>query len=139
MIVSLALILLAQLAGEALARGAGVPVPGPVIGMGLMFAVLLARDMGTNPLSRLLPKPLTDGTLEETAKGLLANLSLLFVPAGVGVVGRLDLLRAQGFKLALILLVSTAASLLATVLVFRAVARLVERRRPGGDPIDREP
>jgi holin-like protein len=132
MIVSLALILLAQLAGEALARGAGVPVPGPVIGMGLMFAFLLARDAG--PLPRLLPKPLTDGTLEGTARVLLANLSLLFVPAGVGVVGRLDLLRAQGFKLGLVLFVSTAASLLATVLVFRAVAALVERRRSPEPP-----
>lgn len=132
MIASLALILLAQLVGEALARGAGVPVPGPVIGMGLMFAFLLLRDGAPGALSRILPAPLTDGTLEETARGLLLNLSLLFVPAGVGVVGRLDLLRAQGVKLGIVLLVSTAASLLATVLVFRGVAALVERRGSDG-------
>ncbi|MEE7449581.1 hypothetical protein MRF4_18205 [Methylobacterium radiotolerans] len=134
MIASLALILLAQLLGEALARGAGVPIPGPVIGMGLMFAFLLLRDTPRLGLPRVLPKPLTDGTLETTARGLLMNLSLLFVPAGVGVVGRLDLLRAQGAKLALVLVVSTALSLLVTVLVFRAVAALVERRRPDGEP-----
>lgn len=134
MIASLALILLAQLLGEALARGAGVPIPGPVIGMGLMFAFLLLRDNARLGLPRVLPKPLTDGTLETTARGLLMNLSLLFVPAGVGVVGRLDLLRAQGAKLALVLVVSTALSLLVTVLVFRAVAALVER-----SGTDREP
>ncbi|MGU3453439.1 CidA/LrgA family protein [Methylobacterium sp. 391_Methyba4] len=134
MIASLALILLAHLLGEVLARGAGVPVPGPVIGMGLMFAFLLLRDSAGLGLSRFLPKPLTDGTLETTARGLLMNLSLLFVPAGVGVVGRLDLLRAQGAKLALVLIVSTALSLLVTVLVFRAVAARVERRRPDGEP-----
>ena len=134
MIASLALILLAQLLGEALARGAGVPIPGPVIGMGLMFGFLLLRDSGPGALARVLPKPLTDGTLEDTARGLLMNLSLLFVPAGVGVVGRLDLLRTQGVKLAIVLLVSTAASLLATVLVFRAVAVLVERRGSDGEP-----
>ncbi|MCX4195626.1 CidA/LrgA family protein [Methylobacterium organophilum] len=133
MIASLALILLAQLLGEALARGAGVPIPGPVIGMGLMFAFLLLRDNARLGLPRVLPKPLTDGTLETTARGLLMNLSLLFVPAGVGVVGRLDLLRAQGAKLALVLLVSTALSLLVTVLVFRAVAALVERRGTDGE------
>ncbi|MGU3419323.1 CidA/LrgA family protein [Methylobacterium sp. D54C] len=133
MIASLALILLAQLLGEALARGAGVPIPGPVIGMGLMFAFLLLRDNARLGLPRVLPKPLTDGTLETTARGLLMNLSLLFVPAGVGVVGRLDLLRAQGAKLALVLVVSTALSLLVTVLVFRAVAALVERRGTDGD------
>ena len=133
MIASLALILLAQLLGEALARGAGVPIPGPVIGLGLMFAFLLLRDNARLGLPRVLPKPLTDGTLETTARGLLMNLSLLFVPAGVGVVGRLDLLRAQGAKLALVLVVSTALSLLVTVLVFRAVAALVERRGTDGE------
>lgn len=133
MIASLALILLAQLVGEVLARGVGVPVPGPVIGMGLMFVFLLLRDSGPRALSRVLPTPLTDGTLEETARGLLLNLSLLFVPAGVGVVGRLDLLRTQGVKLGIVLLVSTVASLLASVLVFRAVAALVEGRGPDGE------
>ncbi|MGU3337234.1 CidA/LrgA family protein [Methylobacterium mesophilicum] len=132
MIASLALILLAQLVGEVLARGAGVPVPGPVIGMGLMFAFLLLRDSRLG-LPRILPQPLTDGTLESTARGLLMNLSLMFVPAGVGMVGRLDLLRAQGLKLAIVLVVSTALSLLVTVLVFRAVASRVERRRPDGE------
>lgn len=134
MIASLALILLAQLLGEVLARGASVPIPGPVIGMGLMFAFLLVRDNSRLGLPRYLPKPLTDGTLESTARGLLMNLSLMFVPAGVGVVGRLDLLRAQGLKLAIVLIVSTALSLLVTVLVFRAVAALVERRRSDREP-----
>lgn len=134
MIASLALILLAQLLGEVLARGASVPIPGPVIGMGLMFAFLLVRDNSRLGLPRYLPKPITDGTLESTARGLLMNLSLMFVPAGVGVVGRLDLLRAQGLKLAIVLIVSTALSLLVTVLVFRAVAALVERRRSDREP-----
>lgn len=133
MIASLALILLAQLAGEAAARGLGLPIPGPVIGMGLMFVFLFLRDAEGSPLRRLLPAPLVDGTLEANAKGLLANLSLMFVPAGVGVVGRLDLLKTQGAKLAVILLVSTAVSLLTTVLVFRAVSVLVERRGGGED------
>jgi putative effector of murein hydrolase LrgA (UPF0299 family) len=109
-----------------------VPIPGPVIGMGLMFGFLLLRDSRIG-LPRILPKPLVDGTLETTARGLLMNLSLMFVPAGVGVVGRLDLLRAQGLKLAIVLVVSTALSLLVTVLVFRAVASRVERRRPDGE------
>jgi holin-like protein len=134
MIASLALILLAQLLGEVLARGASVPIPGPVIGMGLMFAFLLVRDNSRLGLPRYLPKPITDGTLESTARGLLMNLSLMFVPAGVGVVGRLDLLRAQGLKLAIVLIVSTALSLLVTVLVFRAVAALVERRGSDREP-----
>ncbi len=129
MIASLTLILLAQLAGEALARGAGLPVPGPVIGMALLLGFLVLRDRGPRPLLRLMPQPLRDGTLESTGRGLLANLSLMFVPAGAGIVGRLDVVQAQGLKLALVIVASTGAALAMTVLVFVGVQRLLDRGR----------
>lgn len=131
MLASLTLILLAQLIGEAGARGAGLPVPGPVIGMALLLGFLVLRDSGPPVLLRLMPRPLTDGTLEATGKGLLANLSLMFVPAGAGIVGRLDVVQAQGLKLGLVILVSTAAALTVTVLVFLGVQRLIGEREPG--------
>ncbi|TXM70964.1 CidA/LrgA family protein [Methylobacterium sp. WL120] len=127
MIASLTLILLAQLLGEGLARSAGLPVPGPVLGMALMLGFLVLRDRRSLRLARILPKPLTDGTLETTARGLLSNLSLMFVPAGAGIVGRLDVVQAQGLRLAVVVVVSTAAALVATVLVFLWVARLTAR------------
>ncbi|ACL55697.1 CidA/LrgA family protein [Methylobacterium nodulans] len=123
MILSLTLLLLCQLLGEIIARGGDLPVPGPVIGMALLLCVMALRDRHPGGL----PKPLVDGTLEGTGKGLLANLSLLFVPAGVGVVGRLDVLAAQGPALAATLVVSTAAALVATALTFAWVARRVGR------------
>ncbi|MFD0937013.1 CidA/LrgA family protein, partial [Methylobacterium trifolii] len=123
----------AQLLGEAGARAAGLPVPGPVIGMALMLGFLFLRDSGPRLLPRLLPKPLTDGTLEATGAGLLANLSLMFVPAGAGIVGRLDVVQAQGVRLAVVLVVSTAAALTATVLVFLAVSCVLERRTRDGE------
>ncbi|TXM94475.1 CidA/LrgA family protein [Methylobacterium sp. WL30] len=131
MIASLTLILLAQLLGEVLARSAGLPLPGPVLGMALMLGFLVLRDRRALHLARVLPKPLTDGTLENTARGLLANLSLMFVPAGAGIVGRLDVVQAQGLRLAIVVVVSTVAALVATVLVFLWVARLTARI--GGD------
>lgn len=127
MIVSLAALLVAQLAGEALARGFALPVPGPVIGMALMLVFLGLRDRRPG----LLPSALTDGTLEATGKGLLANLSLLFVPAGVGVFGRLDVFRAHGLALGLILVVSTLCALVATAATFLLVSRLVARAGRG--------
>ena len=133
MILCLTLILLAQLIGEALVRATGLALPGPLIGMALLLLFLVLRDRAPRLAPRVLAPALVDGRLEGTGKGLLANLSLMFVPAGVGVVGRLDLLRAQGLKLAIVLVVSTALSLLVTVLVFRAVASRVERRRPDGE------
>ncbi|TNC15327.1 CidA/LrgA family protein [Methylobacterium terricola] len=123
MILSLTLLLLCQLAGEIVARGFALPVPGPVVGMALLLAVLALRDRRPGGW----PAPLTDGTLERTGKGLLAHLSLLFVPAGAGVIGRLDVLAAHGVALAAALVVSTALALVATVYTFLSVAKWVGR------------
>lgn len=121
MILSLTLILLCQLIGEALAVGTGWPIPGPVIGMALLLGLLLARDKSAAPL----PSELKDGTLEGVAKALLAQLSILFVPAGVGVLQRLDVITAHGIGLAVALVVSTVLALVATAGSFLLVSRLV--------------
>jgi len=129
-IVSLTLVLVAQLLGEMVAHGSGLPVPGPVLGAALMFGFLLIRDRHHRAAERLLPGPLVHGELEGTAKGLLAHLALMFVPAGVGIVGRLDVLAANGLALAVVLLVSVMLTLSATALTFVAVSRLVRPHRP---------
>ena len=111
MIGSLTALLAFQLAGEVLARALSLPLPGPVIGMALMFLMLVAVP---SLAERIAP----------VARGLLAHLSLLFVPAGVGVVGHLDLLAADGVALAAAILGSTVAAIVTGVAVFRLVARL---------------
>jgi holin-like protein len=123
MIASLSLILLCQLVGEIIVRGIGVPVPGPVIGAVLLLLLLLARDR----FAILARGPLQEGGVENTSRGLLANLSLLFVPAGVGVVQKLDLLAEHGIAIMLILAVSVVVTLLATVVTFRVASRLLTR------------
>jgi holin-like protein len=123
MIASLSLILLCQLVGEIIVRGIGVPVPGPVIGAVLLLLLLLARDR----FAILERGPLQEGGVENTSRGLLANLSLLFVPAGVGVVQKLDLLAEHGIAIMLILAVSVVVTLLATVVTFRIASRLLTR------------
>lgn len=70
-------LLLCQLAGEMLTRGLGLPVPGPVIGMILLFVALMLRHGGDGEM------PPAMGAV---ADALLSNLGLLFIPAGVGVV-----------------------------------------------------
>jgi holin-like protein len=87
MIASLSLILLCQLAGEVFVRGLALPMPGPVIGLMLLLVLLVARDR----FAVLARGPLQGDGVESASRGLLANLSLLFVPAGVGVVQKLDL------------------------------------------------
>src|SRR3954454_21423713 len=75
MLAAFTLILVCQIAGEALVRGAGLPLPGPVIGMLLLFLLMRLR----------LPLP---PELNDAADVLLKYLALLFVPAGVGAVQR---------------------------------------------------
>jgi holin-like protein len=119
MLLSLGLILLCQLIGEAIARGTGVPVPGPVIGLALCVLLLLARDA----LLRWMPADLRDGTFEATGRGILSHLSLLFIPAGVGVVQRLDVLGSNAAAITVSVVVSTILGLMVTAWVFSIVAR----------------
>jgi len=72
--------------------------------------------------------PLRNGGVETASKGLLAHLSLLFVPAGVGVVQKLDLLASHGVAIILVLAFSVVVTLLATVLTFRLVSRLLRQQ-----------
>ena len=102
MVRSFFLLLLFQLIGECLYRALHLPVPGPVIGMALLAAWLLWK-----------PKAL-DTAMESTAWGLLRIMGLLFVPAGVGIIANLALLRAQWLPIVVGLVGSTFLSLLAT-------------------------
>jgi holin-like protein len=82
-----------------------------------VLVIVLSRYQRWRPLDE---EALAESDLGKAARGLLAALPLLFVPAGVGVVQYLGLLRDQG----LALVVSTVATLLATVGVFLLIKRL---------------
>lgn len=111
MLPALTLFFVCQLAGEILVRATGLTFPGPVLGMGLMLVVLILRGR---------TGPAVDGV----ADTLLKNLSLLFVPAAVGVVQQIGLISAHWLAIGLALVLSTLLTLVVTVLTFRAVARL---------------
>lgn len=125
MIAALGLLLLCQLAGEVVVHGLGWPMPGPVVGLLLLLVLLLARDR----IGALAWGPLQPGGLEPVAKGLLSHLSLLFVPAGVGVVQQLDLIAAHGVAIVAVLAASVVITLLVTVGTFLLLSRLIARRR----------
>jgi putative effector of murein hydrolase LrgA (UPF0299 family) len=123
MIASLSLILLCQLVGEVGVRALGVPVPGPVVGLVLLLLLLLARDR----FPALARGPLGDDGVESASRAMLANLSLLFIPAGVGLVQKLELLAEHGIAILVILAVSVIVTLLATVATFVAASSLLPR------------
>jgi putative effector of murein hydrolase LrgA (UPF0299 family) len=80
---SVFILLMLQLTGEVLHRLVRLPVPGPVRGMIILAAYLLRRPEAMESELRRVTAP------------LLNNMGLLFVPAGVGVVEVVDVLRRQ--------------------------------------------
>ncbi|MCX7663231.1 MAG: CidA/LrgA family protein [Tepidimonas fonticaldi] len=108
MLPALTALLTLQLAGEVLVRMLGLPIPGPVLGMALLLALLMAR-------------PAWRDALQPTTQGLLQHLSLLFVPAGVGVVQHLQRLGDEAVAIAVALAASTWIGLAVTAWTVRAL------------------
>ena len=99
-----AVLLYCQLAGTLIVTALNLTIPGPVCGMALLFLGLLVKGKVPDALGR-------------AADGLLGNLSLLFVPAGVGVMLHADLLRADWLPVSAALVVSTLLTVAVTALV----------------------
>lgn len=110
MLSSITILLVCQLAGEVIARLLKLPVPGPVVGMLLLFVGLVIR--------RGIPE-----NLEKTGTTLLSHLSLLFIPAGVGVTVHLKLIAAEWLPIGVTIVVSTAVTIAVTGVVMQALAK----------------
>ena len=116
MLPSLTLLIVCQFAGELVTRTAGLPLPGPVVGLVLLLALLIARG---GP----------DEGMKTTASGLLRHLLLLFVPAGAGIVTQLHVLGQNLLPAIVAILVSTALGLGVTGWVMQLLSR---RKADGG-------
>lgn len=115
MLSSITVLLLCQLAGEVIARLTRLPIPGPVIGMLLLFVGLVIR------------RGVPEG-LEKVGTNLLSHLSLLFIPAGVGVMVHLKLIAGEWLPITVALVVSTALTIAVTGLVMQGLAAWGKRR-----------
>ena len=113
MIQGFLIILGCQLIGELIVVLLGLPLPGPVLGLVFMLIGLLL--IGRIPDS-----------VRNVSSGLLSNLSLLFVPAGVGLVLHFDLLAEEWWIILLALIFSTLLAALVTALMFRWLMRAVK-------------
>jgi holin-like protein len=103
-------LLVFQTLGEGLAYAFALPVPGPVIGMVLLFCFLmLKRDAAP----RLAPNALE----------FLKHLSLLFIPAGVGIMVHAQRVAAEWLPIGAALIVSTTLSLVVTALVLKRLQK----------------
>lgn len=117
MIAAVALLLLCQLCGEIINRTTGLPLPGAIVGLFLLLVWLCLR-------------PRERPALTAVSGWLLAHLSIMFVPAAVGLIQQGAILKRYGAVMGLAAAVSTILTLLVTVGVFRWVARRTESDRP---------
>ena len=121
LIMGMSVLLACQFAGELVARGLTLPIPGPVIGMVILLVALMT--LGKVPSS-----------LRMTGEGLLRYLTLLFVPAGVGLMVHFELIGADLWPIVVTLVASTAVTLGVTAWVLARLQASHARRsgRPGG-------
>ena len=103
-------LLVCQLTGEVLVAVTGIPLPGPVLGMLLLFIGLLLRGAIPEDLNKM-------------SDGLLSHLSLLFVPAGVGVIAHAQLIGTELLPIAISLFLSTFITIVVTAWVMQKLAR----------------
>jgi holin-like protein len=114
MLNSLSTLLICQMTGELVARSAHISIPGPLIGMLLLFAWLLLRG-GPSP------------ELDRFSGDLLSWLALLFVPAATGLVVGLNQLAADWWRIALAIVGSTVAGLATTAWVMNSLDNVFSR------------
>ena len=120
MLQTFAILLVFQTVGEVISYALRLPVPGPVIGMLLLFGWLVFDN-------RLLP------VIQGSANDLLKHLSLLFVPAGVGIMVHDHRIGSEWMPIVISLVISTWVAIAVTALVTRALMR---KPPAAGQPVD---
>ncbi|HZZ09289.1 MAG TPA: CidA/LrgA family protein [Paraburkholderia sp.] len=121
MLRALATLLTFQCLGEGVSYFFHLPVPGPVIGMLLLFGFIMLR-------------PRVADAIEPTALELLRHLSLLFIPAGVGIMVSASKIRGDAVAVIVSVAVSTTVAIVVAALVTRALLRL-QRQNPAAPEV----
>ncbi len=105
----LACVILCQLAGDWLVSASGLPVPGPVVGLVLLFLALVVRGGVPSALDRV-------------ASPLLRHMSLFFIPAGTGVLLHLQLIAEEWLPIVAVIVVTTPLTLVVTALTLKVLS-----------------
>ncbi len=116
MIQGLVQLFLFQAFGELLAKFALPMIPGPVLGLVLLLLYLALRGH--------VPEH-----IDVVGSTVLQHLGLLFIPASVGVVLYLPLLKANAWGIASALLVSVLATIAVTSGLLKLLSRAAEEPR----------
>lgn len=109
------LLLIYQLAGEISVLLLRIPVPGPVLGMIMLFITLVWRGRSST-------------SLDSASTALLSHLSLLFVPAGVGMMVHFDRIINEWLPISIALILSTVVTMAATAAIMLASRCLLAKK-----------
>ncbi|WP_299881320.1 CidA/LrgA family protein [uncultured Cocleimonas sp.] len=112
-------LLIFQLLGEVSVRILDLPVPGPVAG--LLYLLILLVIMGKLKL----PAP---ESLEQSSLALLNHLSLLFVPAGVGVMVHFHRLEEEWLPITVALFLGVLITMGTTALSMKFLMRYFDKK-----------
>jgi holin-like protein len=108
----LTILLFYQLVGEITVRWLGLPVPGPVLGMIMLFVTLVIYGRAPESLSA-------------ASTTLLSHLSLLFIPAGVGMMVHFDRITNEWLSISVALILSTVITLVFSALIMLVASKLM--------------
>jgi len=113
-LLQIALIVLFALLGQALANAFGLPIPGGVIGMALVLALLATRRLRVRNVHR-------------GASWLLGEMLLFFVPAVMSLLDHREFLGMLGVKLLVVIVLGTALVMTGTALTIELCYRWMNR------------
>ncbi len=116
MLEQIARVLLWLSVGEIAARSGLLPLPAPVTGLILLYAELAIRGRLPDDLGIL-------------ADRLLQFLGMLFVPAGVGVIAYLDILKTEAMPILAAVIGGTAITLFVTMVVVKQLGGATAKER----------
>jgi holin-like protein len=114
------ILLVYQLLGEISVLTFELPIPGPVLGMLLLFITLVIRRRGSS-------------SLDDASSALLSHLSLLFVPAGVGMMVHFERIFVERLPISITLIASTLITMAATALIMHGCVRILAMRAKSHD------
>jgi len=109
-------LLVCQLIGTVIQQLSGLPVPGAVIGMLMLFSYFM--------WAKKIPSD-----LQHTSLAVLRYLPLFFVPAGVGIIQQFPLIKREWLSITIALIGSTAITIALTGWFMQLCLRLMARRK----------
>jgi holin-like protein len=97
-------------AGDLINKLTGLPLPGGVIGLVILLAIFIWRG---GP----------DRQMKETSHFLLRNMTVLFIPASVGLITQLPALKQDALPIGVAIVVSTVLGMAVTAAIMHWLAR----------------